>query len=192
MMALAPQAGVEARLDESRHIQATCSSLLFPLIEAVRRFQPFHRGVLTAIRPQSARAPLFELPAFSPFIVAARFADRSNDGDLNSPEILSVVHAVSGFQLNMLFVVHRQAALYRYGLVLESERTLDEGEVHGIFREALAQMPIHRLTLEEARSEEALRQTPRVEQGKPALVLEFHRTIVTERYVKLYFRNRYA
>lgn len=192
MMALAPQAGAHARLDESRHIQATCSSLLFPFVEAVRRFQPFHRGVLTAIRPQAAPAPRFDLPAFSPFVVAVRIADRSNAGDLNSPEIFSVVHAVSGFQLNMLFVAHRQAALYRYGLVLESERTLDEGEVRGLCLEALAQMPIHRLTLEDAPSEEALRNTPTVEQGKPALVFEFHRTIVAERYVKLYFRNRYA
>ncbi len=192
MKALATQAGAPTRLDESRLIEATCVHILLPFIEALRRVHPFHRGVLTAIRPVDAPAPRFDLPPFIPFVVAARFADRSEAGDLRSPEVLSLVHSVDEFQLNMLFVAHRQAAVYRYGLVLESPAPLEAGEATNIFEDTAEHLQLGNLQIEYAPVANPPEATPPVLDGHPALLFEAHRTLAAEQYVKLYFRNRFA
>ena len=192
MKALATQAGAAMRLDESRLIEATCAQILLPFIEAARRAHPFHRGVLTAIRPVGAPSPRFDLPPFIPFVVAARFADRSEAGDLRAPEVLSLIHAVDEFQLNMLFVAHRQAVVYRYGLVLESPAPLPAAEADAIFEAAARQPQLGNLEIEHAPVADPPDATPPVKGGRPALLFEAHRTLAAEQYVKLYFRNRFA
>lgn len=192
MKALATKADATTRLDESRLIEATCTQILLPFIEAARRTHAFHRGVLTAIRPTTAPSPRFDLPPFSPFLVAARFADRSEAGDLRAPEVLSLLHTVDDFQLNALFVAHRQAVLYRYGLVLESPTPLAADDAMGIFARTIAAARLSGLQQEAAPAADVLSAAPAVVDGRPGLVFEAYRTLAAEQHVKLYFRNRYA
>jgi len=176
----------QRRYAEHEFVQETCHTILFPFVELMRRTIPFSKGVLTAIRPMDAPTPVFEAPPFSPFLVAAHFADREGDEELGAPEIISLVHALDGFPLNVLLVAHRQAEFYRYGLVLESEVRLCEAHIKTAYQQALKRNRLDRLIVER---EPSLAPHPREEQM--GLVFEAYRTLTTERYVKLYFRNRF-
>lgn len=178
------QAGEVLPRSERHFIQDTCNGILFPFVELMRRTIPFTKGVLTAIRPQSAPPSLFEPSPFSPYLVAARFADPAASGDLSSPEILSFIHAIDGFPLNVLLVAHRQAQFYRYGLVLEAETKLTEATVKNAYQQALKRNKLDRLIVEREPS-----LLPLERESDMALILEAYRTLIAERYVKLYFRN---
>lgn len=169
--------------DERYLIEFTCNTILLPFIELVRRTIPFQKGVLTAIRPQTAPTPNFEIVPFSLFAIAARFQDPAHSGDLSSPEIISLVHTIDQFALNVLIVAHKHAQFYRYGLVLESEVKLTEATVKTAYTQALKKNRLDRLYVER---EPTLKQS---DQDKNyILIFEAYRTLIAERYVKFYFR----
>ncbi len=172
--------------DERHFIERTYNVILLPFIELVRRTIPFNKGVLTAIRPLSAPTPEFEVSQFSPFHIAARFADPAQSGDLSSPEIVSLVNSMDGFALNLLFVAHRQARFYRYGLVLEADVKLTEAHVKTAYTQAVKKNRLDRLVIER---EPALQ--PLEDEEQTGLIFEAYRTLTAERYVKFYFRNIY-
>ncbi|RMF13774.1 MAG: hypothetical protein D6761_10535, partial [Candidatus Dadabacteria bacterium] len=144
-----PQSGAFPALRDERYvIETTCTRILFPFIELMRRSIPFTKGVLTAIRPIDAPVPEFDLPPFSGFLLAARFEDPAHSGELGSPEIISLVHAIDAFQLNLLFVAHRKAQFYRFGLVLEADLRLTEAMVKDSWSGALKRNRLDRLIVE--------------------------------------------
>lgn len=178
---------VPTGIDERHLVEFTCNTILFPFIELVRRTIPFSKGVLTAIRPHGAPVPEFDMAQFSPFAIAARFQDPAHSGDLSSPEIISLVHSMDPFALNLLFVAHKQAQFYRYGLVLESEVKLTEATVKTAYTQALKKNRLDRLLVER---EPSFKTSDYDKQY--VLIFEAYRTLIAERYVKFYFRSHTA